>query len=229
MFIVIEGADACGKTAQVEILEARFAEYGLPVEKISFPRYDTDIGKVISRYLKCDLLFRDSKSQVLGTKEALEASLVFQALNSMDKLDASHVIQSWLRLGKQVVACRWWQSAVAYGAATGLSVRRLCNMHRPLPRADLNILLTVPEDVTLARRPDLRDHLESNRELQGTVRKVYQDLWKNDWAVDPKLRLDSAVWVEIDGSQSFEDVHKEIWKHVMALFATRFSQGTFAA
>lgn len=220
MFVVIEGADISGKTTQYEMLVAKFKEFKLSVRGFSFPRYETDIGRTIGLYLKDKLAFLNSETMMV----APEVALTFQALQSMDKLDAACEIRRLLQQGVHVVACRWWQSSVAYGVAmfSGMDRGRLCEMHKPLPQADLNILLTVPEELALSRRPEMGDFLEANRELQGTVREVYQSLWIDRNRYDHR---DVGRWIHIDSTHrqpSAEDVHKEIWNHVMALF----SQGT---
>jgi dTMP kinase len=220
MFIVIEGADISGKTTQYEMLLAKFKEYDLAVRGFSFPRYETDIGEAISRHLKGKLVFLDSEMMSPG-REAREAALTFQALQSLDKLDAAHDIRDLLQEGIHVIACRWWQSCAAYGVAmrSGLALSRLCSMHKLLPQADLNVLLTVPEELSVARRPEMGDFLERNREMQGTVREVYTTLWENDHR---RFRQDEGRWVHIDSTfrqPSTEEIHKEIWNHVMALFS----------
>jgi thymidylate kinase len=220
VFIVIEGADGCGKSVQAEMLLAKFKEYTLPVVGFSFPRYDTDMGKAINSHLKGEW-----KASLTSGEKAPEDSLVFQALQTMDKLEAATTIAWYLSTGAHVVSCRWWQSAVVYGAEMGFEAKRSIALHSLFPQANLNVLLTVPEEVTLARRPELRDHLEKDRNLQRRVRAAYQELWRQQaklfFAAEPKSS--DPVWVEIDGSASAEEVHRRIWILVLRLHFNRRS------
>ena len=230
MFIVIEGSDGCGKSTQAEMLQAKFKEYALPVVGFSFPRYDTDIGKAISRHLKGEWRAASrSPDGELGRsmptwETASEDPLVFQALQCMDKLEAATAVAWQLSVKTHVVACRWWQSAVVYGAALGFEAKRMVALHSLLPCAHLNVLLTVSEDVTLARRPDLRDYLEQNRHLQRGVRAGYRELWRQKkLSFVPESSPTDPKWVEIDGDVSAEEVHRQVWQHVMRLFSDHCS------
>jgi dTMP kinase len=51
MLIVFEGIDGAGKRTQIERLAAALAARNIPTETISFPVYETFIGRLIERYL----------------------------------------------------------------------------------------------------------------------------------------------------------------------------------
>lgn len=214
LFVVVEGADICGKTTQVEWLADRFLASGIKASKTSFPRYETDVGKAIERHLKGQIFMCEDLEGENGLRADLsigsEDALAFQALQTMDKLEAAADILELLESGVAVISSRWWQSAVVYGADLGLDVGRLARTHSLLPQADLNVLLTLSEEESLARRPELRDRFERDREKQARVRAAYAAMWKDGHVLDP------TGWVAVDGNGSPLDVHEKIWGHVVA-------------
>lgn len=49
--IVIEGLDGSGKSTQLEMLNARLKEKGVPVTAVSFPDYESDSSALVKMYL----------------------------------------------------------------------------------------------------------------------------------------------------------------------------------
>ena len=67
--IVIEGLDGCGKSTQLDMLKEKF-----PAARfISFPRYDTNSGKLIKQYLSGEFYEKDKKAG------AYSASIMYAA------------------------------------------------------------------------------------------------------------------------------------------------------
>ncbi len=48
---VLEGLDGCGKSTQLALTEKYLCERGIRYRTVSFPEYDSDSGRIISRYL----------------------------------------------------------------------------------------------------------------------------------------------------------------------------------
>jgi thymidylate kinase len=132
--------------------------------------------------------------------------LMFQCLMLADKYDAEPEIEDHLRQGRFVVCDRWKDSSRAYGAADGLSPEWLERIHRRLTSAAMTVLLEIPEEVALARRPALRDRYEKDRDKQVVVALRYAELAKN------------GRWQVINGNQSVEQVSESIWFHVAKRF-----------
>ncbi|MGN0686510.1 MAG: dTMP kinase [Oscillospiraceae bacterium] len=53
--IVLEGLDGCGKSTQLQLAADELLRLGLPVKQISFPDYESDSGKIVTRYLNGDI------------------------------------------------------------------------------------------------------------------------------------------------------------------------------
>jgi dTMP kinase len=209
MFIVLEGPDAVGKNTQKERLTLRLERMGREVVAFSFPRYKTVLGSAIERHLRKEIYMADA---VRDLSHGAEDPMVFQCMMVVDKYDAAPAIEDALKREAVVIADRWWQSAYCYGAADGLPKEWLLRAHRRLPQADLNFWLSIPPEEGLKRRPKPRDRYEEDRAKQAVVRDNYNDLWSA--LDDPLGTFRCGRWDIIDGMQSIEKVHEDIWHHV---------------
>ena len=211
MFVVIEGADICGKSTQVDMLVARLRNISLPAVGMSFPRYDTPTGNAIKKHLKGEIWTSQWKSNPepfpvssAGSERAeKEDALVCQALQTMDKFEAVKDIQHSLSTGSVVVSSRWWQSMLIYGCDLGLDRQTIIDTCLVLPQANLNILLNVSEEQALKWRPEARDRYERDREKQKRIRQGYFRLWKDYER--------SCNWAVIYGEGSPLEVHERIF------------------
>jgi len=195
MFIVIEGVDAVGKTTACERLAKKVShELKRAIHSIAFPRYNTQLGCTILAWLK------DGR--------ALEYPLAFQAMMSADKIDAATMLEVYMQRGSDIVCSRYWQSAHAYGVPSGsVPPEILADFHKPLPQANYNILLDMPIDEALARRPDKRDAYEKNPGYLEKVRQEYLNLWTAE-------HKKSEHWSVVDASKSADEVFNHIWAEI---------------
>jgi thymidylate kinase len=254
LFTVIEGSDACGKTTQVKLLVQKLQESGLCTVEMSFPRYATVVGNAISKHLKGTIQLTDTvvgnaiSNHLKGTIQltdtnvsvihkypqiegvrAEEDGLVFQALQTMDKYEAAADILVHLKQGTNVVSSRWWQSAIVYGADMGLDLNNLTKVHALLPRADLNVLIWLPEAETKARRPDMRDWIEKDSERQHRVREAYRQMWAERGSAlsagshgrRPREDFEGNYWLVVDGRDDESQVHGKIWKAYLSILEKR--------
>lgn len=227
MFVVLEGTDAAGKDTQAKLLEARInTKTSSQAVVISFPRYETTLGKAIRKHLLNEIAVADvtsllpvARALVEGSapppiRRASEDNLIFQCMQLADKYDAAAIIRRHLRDGVTVIADRWKQSALAYGAVEGLPLDWLYRIQTSLPDPDLSIFIDVSEEESLRRRPELRDRNERDRVKQRAVREQYQELWNPRMVPRSAGYIDGAL-VKVDGHGSKEEVHERIWTHVM--------------
>lgn len=218
--ICLEGLDAVGKNSQSVRLAAKLDSFGRSAIVMSFPRYQTEAGKAIKRHLMGTLMVAEehaidsSDHTIDGTivhRRAPEDPLFFQALMLADKADAAPDIYEHLQNERIVICDRWTPSAICFGEADGLDPTWLQRANEVLPIADLNILIDVPEEEALRRRPQLRDRYEKDRAKQAVVRKNYDTLWTVEEDEDP------GVWVRVDGVGTIDEVAARIWQYVAAL------------
>jgi len=121
--IVIDGIDGTGKTTQIELLKQalvsqgplrpplawlrRLSEASVPLEAISFPRYEDNIyGKLIRRYLEGEFGSIDKVHPYL-------MSCIFAG----DRALAKPLIEKWLSEGKLVLVNRYVSSSKAHMGA----------------------------------------------------------------------------------------------------------------
>lgn len=217
MFIVVCGADGVGKNTQSKRLVAALERTGREAALISFPRYDTPLGKAILRHLKREIVVANGVSPQIPADgpgvlhPAPEDAMIFQTMMVADKYDAAPVIEDHIKAGNSVVCDRYWQSAFAYGGADGLNQDWFLRAHSRLPQADLNILLQVPLEEARRRRPVARDRYESDFVVLQKVRDNYAELWGERAADYTK----PGRWVVIDGIGTEDEVHERIWSQVI--------------
>jgi thymidylate kinase len=200
MFVVIEGIDLVGKTVQADMLAKHLREGGSDVASYSFPVYDSPTGRAISEHLRGNvaLTVQDGTLDLPNISE--HDSLAFQCLQLADKYAAVPEIAGALAAGRTVACCRWWQSAVSYGAGTGVDAdwtRRACAC---LPRADVNVLLDLDPSKARRRPGESPDRLEADLARQARVRQEYLDLWGRDSG-------EYGFWAVVDAEGGAEAVH----------------------
>lgn len=206
--IVIEGMDAAGKNTQMKLLAERLTRASLKVHCYSFPRYETPLGQVILRHLKNEVSMADKTGSSIS-----EDALVFQCMMTADKYEvAGHI--SWVAnmMGEIVIADRWTQSAICYGASDGLPIEWLTKVQKSLPKPDLNILLDLPFEKGWERRPERRDRYEKNADKMREIEQRYRDMWIEKVGTD-------ASWVIVDASPPIEVVAKSVLDAVLFAFA----------
>lgn len=227
MFVVFEGTDAVGKATQskrlAEVLAQRAERRKTPAPLLlSFPRYETEVGRAILRHLHKDIMMaeergRDSSDiRVDGDPywaRCREDALAFQCLMLADKVDASGQIVNELGRGGDVIADRWWPSAYAYGGSDGLSDEWLVRVHGTLPKPDLMLFLDLPVETAIERamkraedKGKKLDRYETT-ERQVVIRSRYLAL----------IEQAPAVWQKIDAVGTKDEVAARVLHAILSL------------
>ena len=188
--IGIEGIDAVGKHTHSVLLSTWLRRNGVKTIKMSFPDYDTIIGKEIRAFLSMERNY------------PIELQHLLFAANRWEK---SEEIKSQLRSGKTIIVNRYTESNLAYGVANGLDAGWLANLENGLPKTNLVIVLDAAPQSLKSRRADKsKDAYEENSALQSNAQKAYRELArKNGWKL-----------VHADGP--VEEVQKTLLKIVRA-------------
>ncbi|MEK7061708.1 MAG: dTMP kinase, partial [Patescibacteria group bacterium] len=135
-FIVIEGLDGSGKSAQIELLVNFLEEIGRKVILTKEPTIDSEAGKKIKQVLIGEVKIEPLELQSLyvqDRKEHLEKKVI-----------------PALKEGKFVVSSRYAFSTFAYGASDGLDMDLLIKMNEQFLLPDLTIIIDVlPESCIL--------------------------------------------------------------------------------
>lgn len=181
--IAFEGLDQSGKQTQAEALRDHLAAQGRPCRLLSFPDYDTPVGREIWLALHGD---RDYAADVM------------QLLYVTNRYEKRAAIEGWLADGVVVVCDRYLASSVAYGEAHGLDPSWLSDVQRYLPASALTILLDIEPSTAVQRKAAGRDRYERDLGLLTRVRASY-------------LRQSARPgWIRMDGARPREAIAADV-------------------
>ena len=192
MLIVFEGLDQSGKETQARTLRARLEQDGRRVRSLSFPEYETPIGREIRHALDGA---RDFSADVM------------QLLYVANRLEFKARLELWLGAGDIVVCDRYCASTIAYGEAQGLDSGWLNEIQRYLPKADITVLLDIAPDTAVQRKATNRDRYERDLGLLARVRDSY------------KRQAAAAGWCLIDAEAPKETVAAAVESAVLSRLA----------
>jgi len=206
VFIVVEGPDQVGKTEQAVLLAEYLKSIDRQVDSYSFPSRGTPTGRVVREWLGDRNVASVSDSEV-----SRDLAVTFQCVQLVDKYAAVPAILRSLREDRDVVCCRWWQSAVVYGLDEGLAADWLDDTSHLLPRADLNILLDLSPTVAAARGTLTPDGLSLRfKKMNRAIDRYDRDLGKQERVRRDYLKLwglnKTAQWPVVDGSGTRAEV-----------------------
>ena len=160
IFIAIEGIDAVGKRTQTSILNSWLRSRGLSTRALSFPVYETTIGKEIKKFLAGTVNYPPEVRAMLyaANRWALKTEL-----------------DSTLAGTDATLVNRYTGSNLAYGVSSGLALDWLLNLEAGLPEPDVVLVLDAPP-MNLAPRRGGKDSYERNASLQTKARGAYLEL-----------------------------------------------------
>jgi len=163
IFIAIEGIDAAGKRTQTSILRAWLNSKGLTTRTLSFPAYETTIGKEIRKFLDGSVDYPQQVRAMLYAANRWEKKAELEAI--LSKTDVT-------------IVDRYSGSNLAYGVSYGLELEWLLQLEEGLPEPDLVLLLDASPTKLVPRRGDRKDSYERNISLQEKARDAYLGLAK---------------------------------------------------
>ncbi|MDG6990240.1 MAG: dTMP kinase [Nitrososphaerota archaeon] len=178
-FVAIEGVDAVGKRTQTSRLKSSLQERGLSTRTLSFPAYETAIGKEIKRFLSGKLSYPPQVRAMLYAANRWEKKAELE-----DMLSTTDV----------VIVDRYLGSNYAYGISGGLELDWLMALESGLPTPDLTLVLDA-SPVELAPRRETKDAYERNLHFQAEARRAYIDLARKfGWTiVDANRGIDETA------------------------------------
>lgn len=194
MLIAFEGLDQSGKETQARHLRARLQQDGRTVRAVSFPDYDTPIGREIRQALAGEREFGPE---------------VMQLLYVANRFEYKPRLETWLRAGELVVCDRYRASSVAYGEATGLDPTWLDLIQQPLPPASLTVFLDIAPETAVQRKQTGRDRFERDMALLARVRDSY------------RRQATAQGWVVINAERSKDDVREAVARAVAPVLVPR--------
>lgn len=184
--ITLEGIEKSGKTTQAQMLSHYLRkERHLNTAHFDLPDYQTDVGKLIDKYL--------NYAEMPANPEVLHL------LYAANRYEIRDVINFHLNDGYVVIMNRYYQSNLVYGYVNGLDTEWLSILDENMPRSDLTIILDAPVQITEKRGT----HVNENRfgpakEFIEKVREAFLSL------------AEKEKWKVIDATRSKEDIHTDI-------------------
>jgi dTMP kinase len=192
LFLAVEGVDAVGKRTQTSILKAWLRKEGLSTRTLSFPAYETTIGKEIRRFLVGKVHYPPQVRAMLYAANRWEKKEELVA--STSKTDVT-------------IVDRYSGSNFAYGVSIGLKLDWLVALEKGLPEPRLTLVLDAPL-ARIARR-GAKDSYERNADLQESARRAYLDL------------ASKLGWKVIDANSGIDETAESIRAAVSQALAER--------
>lgn len=193
--VVFEGIDASGKQTQMEILKEKLEELGHKILSLSFPRYNSTYGELLTSYL-------NGKRKLCNTERFL--------LHLLDILEEKEKIKIYLSKGYVVLLDRYYYSTLAYQCHDDFKLNSGVNIVKELglPVPDIVVYLNIEAKVSINRKikNEKLDIYEKDIAFLGKVIHQYEN-------IASKSIFDS-MWINIDASESKETVHFDIMKNL---------------
>ena len=213
--IVIEGTDGSGKSTQFRLLTDRLEREGKAFRQLEFPQYSEPSSALIKMYLGGEF----------GTKPSDVNSYAASVFFAVDRYASyKKVWGQWYEDGGLVLSARYTTSNAVHQASKEPVEKQQDFLgwlyefeyeKMGLPRPDLVIYLDVPTDFT-------EKMMRSREAATNTTADIHeQDL---DYLATCRRTGQTAAayynWtvincVEDDRMRTIEDIHEEIYRHVM--------------
>lgn len=166
--IAIEGLDKSGKNTASNTIKSFYEDKGFKVINLSFPRYNTEIGKLIRNYL---------------TGKLKLSNYAFECLLAADKLDFQDELARLLKEYDYIILDRYIHSQFAYG---GLQVdlewlNSLLELDF-VSYPNLIFYMKISAETSFNRQGKYgeNDIYESNIKFLETVCKNYDNIFKDN-------------------------------------------------
>ena len=214
--IVLEGTDGSGKSTQFRLMAQRLTEENVEFRRLVFPRYENDSSALIRMYL----------GGQFGTKPSDVNAYAASAFYAVDRY-ASYKQDwgKWYEDGGLILSDRYTTSNAVHQASkeTGESrdafLKWLYEFEYDklgLPRPDLTIYLDVPTDFT----EKLMRHREQDTGTKADIHEQDTE-YLNTCRRTGRAAAEFYGWTVIDcvkdgQMRSIEDIHQEIYGHVIA-------------
>lgn len=193
-FIVIEGLDGSGKSAQVDLVINFLKENGKDVVVTREPTTESEAGRKVKQALR---------------KEISVEPLELQKLYVQDRKEhlENKVIPA-LKDGKFVVSSRYAFSTFAYGHADGLDVDLLVKLNEEFLLPDLTIIVDVKPESCIER-------IENRGEPKELFEKLEKLTEVNEIYKKTKNMFENVV--DVNGEKTIQEVFEDIKKEIIKI------------
>jgi len=188
-FIVIEGLDGSGKSAQVDLVINFLKEKGKDVVVTREPTMESEAGRKVKQALRGEIVVEPLELQGLYVQDRKE--------------HLQNKVVPALKLGKFVVSSRYAFSTFAYGGSDGLDVDLLIKMNEEFLLPDLTIIVDVNPESCIER-------IEGRGEPKELFEKKEKLTRVNDFYKKMPEMFENVFMV--NGEKTIPEVFEEIKK-----------------
>lgn len=198
MFLSFEGIDGCGKTTQIELLQARLAQAEYSVRLTREPG-GTSLAEAIRNYL-------------LHSDDALDARAELLLFGASRAAHVAQIIRPALARGEIVLSDRFADSSIAYqGGGLNLDkvfIRAMNDFATNGLQPDVTFFLDIEPQIAFERRAgEKEDRIEARGlEFQSRVRAAFLEIAREE---PQRFHL-------LNAAQPREVLHQEIIKILQA-------------
>jgi len=202
-FIVIEGLDGSGKSAQVDLVVNHLEALGRTVVVTKEPTTDSEAGRKVRQALRKEIIVEPMELQKLyvqDRKEHLENKVI-----------------PALKEGKFVVSSRYAFSTFAYGYSDGLDVDLLVKLNEEFLLPNLTVIVDVNPESCVERIEGRGEPKELFEKLEKLAK--VNEIYKKIPNMFPALggSASGGEIVTINGERSIPEVFEEIKKEIVKI------------
>lgn len=191
--IAFEGLDKSGKHSAMDAVKDFLERRGKKVAVMSFPRYETPVGKKIRAWLRGETAMTNEEFELL---QALDKNLAQDEFFKLVDKEYDYILLD-----------RYKHSQLAYGSVNN-EVSWLKMLTANMVEPDVIFYLNVDPEVSLRRKGEhgRNDRYENDLELLKKVKNNYDHLFIGDFRVR-----------EIDSNQKLEKVIEDVLSYSYSL------------
>ena len=216
--IVIEGTDCSGKETQTNLLMKKLTEFGMRVEKFSFPNYQSPTGKIIGGpYLGKSYIGDSWFGEGAPKVDPKVAALYYAA----DRKYNIYKITFLLENGVNVILDRYVYSNMAHQGGKIIDSKEREQLYNwletlefdllELPHADIKIFLHMPFEqakVLKQNREESADGHEKDEEHLKSAEAAYIELAE-------KYQFKTIECTNGDNIKTIEEIHQELMEYLL--------------
>lgn len=208
MVIEFEGIDACGKTTYINMLKDYLIEHNKKVKVYDFPQYNTNIGKIIAKYLRGEY----------GNINSIPEEIL-NILFASDRISIQKELNNYLDEGYIILLNRYTYSNIFQFAKNNKDYKEQLEQLENLEFNDLNI--KCPDKVIYLTLPieKIKKRIENrgNREYQNNKKDIHED---NDELLVRTDKIYKQIakdknWIIIEEFQDRELTQNEIFELII--------------
>jgi len=195
LLLNIDGADGTGKTTLVNGLIDHYTQLGLKITYLHFPRYDTELGKVIKKVLLKELDMHQSAFQMCCSADRLNWSVY-----EYPKLKEEYDI---------IIVDRHTSSALVYGCMDELEPEEILYNDRRIAQPDINIILYADAETSMKRMSG-RDEATTKYENIEAITKATKRYLKLHEILPNVYYIDAVKSIEETRQEAIDIIDKQI-------------------